>query len=173
VSERENGSVRSPFKLLDYYVEADAAIFRGRDQDIFETTSRLASRDVAIIYGPSDIGKTSLILAGIFPHVRSLGWRCVYVRALTDPFVDLVTSLNQQLGLGVDETSIASRLQEFVVAAPLLIAFDQFEEFFIRFQGRGSVKDRFIDLIADICVMERIRLSPAVQPSRGLFGKIR
>jgi hypothetical protein len=145
-----SGSARFPFKLLDYYVEADAAIFGGRDQDIFEATSRLASRDIAIIYGPSGIGKTSLILAGLFPHVRSLGWRCAYVRTLTDPFVDLVTSLNQELGLAIDETNIASKLQDFVVAAPLLIAFDQFEEFFIRFQNRSSLKDRFIDLVAEI-----------------------
>jgi hypothetical protein len=150
--------VRSPFKLLDYYVEADADIFGGRGQEIFDITARLASRGILVLYGPSGFGKTSLIQAGVFPSVRRLGWHCAYVRTLTNPFVDLTAALEEQLGTRIiggkpdtdPSSNIIERIKAYADEAPLLITFDQFEEFFIRFQNNRDLKTAFIELIAEI-----------------------
>ena len=140
----------SPFKLLGSYVEADVDIFGGREQEIFDITARLASRGMLVIYGPSGIGKTSLIQAGIFPHVRDLGWSYAYVRVLTDPLADLATALTQRLGplTGPERTDVIERIAGYADRAPLLIAFDQFEEFFTRLQA--NLRDAFISMVADL-----------------------
>ena len=142
---------RSPYKLLEYYGEEDAKIFGGRDQEIFDIMALLASRGILILFGSSGVGKTSLTLAGIFPAVRALGWRCVYVRTLVNPLADLATSLAAQLGGQQEVIDSAAKLVEWMRAnagkSPILIALDQFEEFFIRFQNDLSQKEAFIDTI--------------------------
>jgi hypothetical protein len=147
-------AVLSPFKLLDYYVEADADIFGGRDQEIFDITARLASRGILVLYGPAGIGKTSLIQAGVFPCVRRLGWRCVYVRTLTNPLVDMATAMGEQLSSTINYSSDLNEIIETIAAiaknAPLLIAFDQFEEFFIRFESNADLRNAFISVIAGV-----------------------
>jgi hypothetical protein len=147
-------AVLSPFKLLDYYVEADADIFGGRDQEIFDITARLASRGILVLYGPAGIGKTSLIQAGVFPCVRRLGWSCVYVRTLTNPLVDMTTAMGEQLSSTINYSSDLTEIIETIAAiaknAPLLIAFDQFEEFFIRFENNADLRNAFISVIAGV-----------------------
>ncbi|CAB3761429.1 hypothetical protein [Paraburkholderia humisilvae] len=141
----------SPYKLLEYFVEADAPVFGGRDQEIFDITARLASRGVLVLYGPSGIGKTSLIWAGVFPSARKLDWECVYLRTLTDPVADLSSALTEQLGLdarqGETPLQLADRLAARNSTRPLLIALDQFEEFFIRFQNDAALKEAFVETI--------------------------
>jgi len=147
-------AIRSPFKLLDYYVEADADIFGGREREIFEITAALASRDILVLYGPAGVGKTSLIQAGVFPAVRRLGWSCVHVRTLTNPLIDLTTAIADQLDLTInrsgDSTGIVKAIDAIAKKTPLLIAFDQFEEFFIRFENNADLRNAFISIIADL-----------------------
>jgi hypothetical protein len=147
-------AILSPFKLLDHYVEADADIFGGRDQETIDITARLASRGILVLYGPAGIGKTSLIQAGVFPCVRRWGWNCVYVRTLTNPLVDMTAALRDQLSSTINCSSDLTEIIETIAAiaknAPLLIAFDQFEEFFIRFESNSDLRNAFISVIAGI-----------------------
>src|SRR5262249_33720225 len=153
-------AIRSPFKLLDYYVEADADIFGGREREIFEITAALASRDILVLYGPAGVGKTSLIQAGVFPAVRRLGWSCVHVRTLTNPLIDLTTAIADQLDLTInrsgDSTGIVKAIDAIAKKTPLLIAFDQFEEFFIRFENNADLRNAFISIIADLASRKEI-----------------
>ena len=168
-------AIRSPFKLLDYYVEADAGIFGGREREIFEITARLASRGILVLYGPPGTGKTSLIQAGVFPSVRRLGWSCVYVRTLTNPIVDMTTAMTEQLGLTInfssDSTGLVKMAEAVTKKAPLLIALDQFEEFFIRFEKNTDVRHAFISAIAAVASGDEIDCRILFSLREDYFGK--
>lgn len=68
---------RSPFPGLESFTESDAGVFFGRDREIGELYDRLhpsatgrASRFVGVI-GPSGVGKSSLVHAGLVPRLTS------------------------------------------------------------------------------------------------------
>jgi WD40 repeat protein len=75
-------SDRSPYPGLEAFTERDAAVFFGRDVEVAELLERLhpvvpaqANRLVAVV-GPSGVGKSSLIQAGVLPRLRQRrgGW---------------------------------------------------------------------------------------------------
>src|SRR6266704_2548189 len=75
-------SDRSPFPGLEAFTEQDSAVFFGRDAEIAELLERLnpvvaarANRMVTVV-GPSGVGKSSLVEAGIVPRLRQRrgGW---------------------------------------------------------------------------------------------------
>lgn len=78
-------SDRSPFPGLEAFTEQDSAVFFGRDTEVTELLERLhpvvaaqANRLVAVV-GPSGVGKSSLVQAGVAPRLRQRrsGWLVV------------------------------------------------------------------------------------------------
>lgn len=141
MSPRDSLAKASPFKFLDYYTEPDAHIFGGRDDDTRNVVAQLSKAPTLVLYGQSGTGKTSLVLAGVFPHLRKTGWLPVYVRILRDPIRDtlaaITTAFDDKGGEGGETLKTAlGRLTESHKA--VVLVFDQFEEFFIRFTKDGS-----------------------------------
>ena len=75
-------SDRSPFPGLEAFTEQDSAMFFGRDAEIDELLERLhpvvaaqANRMITVV-GPSGVGKSSLVQAGMVPQLRKRrgGW---------------------------------------------------------------------------------------------------
>jgi hypothetical protein len=86
---------KAPYKFLDYFTEAEADIFCGRDVES-QLAFRLAlSGRVLTLFGPSGAGKTSLLLAGVLPRLKHEGDSVLYLRALDDPLLAL-----RQAGVG-------------------------------------------------------------------------
>ena len=112
----------SPYPGLTPYSEDRAPDFFGRDDEIRRGVDRLRQNNFLAIVGPTGIGKTSLINAGIVPALRSLNPPAydpiVHCRLGSDPVVGITTALRQLHDLG---TASAPR--------PLLIV-DQFEELY-------------------------------------------
>lgn len=140
-----------PYKFLNYYEERDRATLGGRDQDAMEWASRLAYHRTCVLYGKSGLGKTSLLLAGVFPLLREREYQPVYVRTLVNPTSDLLTSICQQCDV---DTSSANDLNEVlrIISSQrtVVIVLDQFEEFFIRFGGSPTVRDAFIKAVSSV-----------------------
>lgn len=146
----------SPFQRLDYYTKNDAARFAGREDEINAVVTGVLSFDTFVLYGRSGLGKTSLILAGIFPELEKRGFKPVYSRVL-----DLsIAEFRQRL-----ETAIGDDSKHVV------LVLDQFEEFFIRIREEDAAKAErrdaacreFASMLADLVERARGRL-------RILFG---
>jgi len=127
-----------PYKLLDYYEAKDAAIFFGRGQETGHLTSLIHAHRLALVYGASGTGKTSLLLAGAAPRLERAEppYETIYVRAFEDPALVIRRAVRRRL----PEANLPqnSSLLDYLDAGTqalertLVIVLDQFEEFFIR-----------------------------------------
>src|SRR5829696_8059848 len=62
----------NPFKGLESYEEGDALYFFGRDGEREVITHRLLISCLTVIYGPSGVGKSSVLRAGVINKLRLL-----------------------------------------------------------------------------------------------------
>lgn len=128
-----------PYKGLQPYTEGDRRYFfgRGRDQGII--SSNLFAASVTVFYGASGVGKSSVLLAGVVPRLREEPRTAVVVVFNNWQADDFREALKGQIArdAGVSTVDIALPLDEFLaqtqraVAMPMLIIFDQFEEYFL------------------------------------------
>jgi hypothetical protein len=141
-----------PFKFLDFFTDTpeDRRRFGGREREIRELVARIANEWTLVLYGRSGIGKTSLLLTGIFPELETRGYRPVYARTLTDPIRDLCRAVGEKCGNGGPEEDLRAAVEQAVAGGPLVIVLDQFEEFFIRFRDRPEVRAAFIEAIGSL-----------------------
>jgi hypothetical protein len=63
----------TPYVGLVPYKEEDAAFFFGRDDERAVITGNLRASRLTILYGPSGVGKTSLLQAGVVHDLRARG----------------------------------------------------------------------------------------------------
>ena len=65
----------TPYVGLVPYGEDDAGFFFGRDEEKRIVTANLRASRLTILYGPSGVGKTSLLQAGVVHDLREAGAR--------------------------------------------------------------------------------------------------
>ena len=63
-------AMTSPYRGLTPYTEADAAYFFGRTREIAAVAANLEVSRLTIFYGPSGVGKTSVLRAGVIHQLR-------------------------------------------------------------------------------------------------------
>ena len=86
-------SVAGPYRYLDYFLEEDHLSFAGREEDIAEVAARASADEPFVLYGRSGLGKTSLLLAGVFPVLRDRNLHPIHIRTLDEPTYDLRTAI--------------------------------------------------------------------------------
>lgn len=158
----KNDEVRpSPYVGLRQYTEFESPIFFGRDRDRKVIASNLVASRLTLLYGPSGVGKSSLLNAGVVADLRALAdkdaedgavpflviafnsWRDDPAAALLD-CIATAAALVGYRGSPVDTgTPLAAALRAWTerLGCDLLIILDQFEEYFL-YQGHGG-HDRF------------------------------
>ncbi len=135
------GPVLCPFKGLAAFEGSDADFFCGRDRLVSELIARLAEWPLVGILGPSGIGKSSLLRAGVLPALRggalpgSAGWRQVLLRPGDHPCAEL----ERALGGSVEQALRGLRAEERIV-----VAVDQLEELFTACE-REPERRRFLE----------------------------
>lgn len=174
MSESSIASTQSPWPGLNPFTESQQELFRGRRSESDELLRRVKRRPLTVLFGQSGLGKTSLVQAGLFPRLRHEGMLPIAVRLDYDPKAPpLAEQVLAELGRASEsakEISIArpasgETLWEFfhrrknaiqtANGRPLtvVLAFDQFEEFFTLGKedsdqaGRGSA---FLAQLADL-----------------------
>ena len=127
---------RSPYQGLIPYDEADTPFFFGREKETRLIVANLFAAPLTLLYGPSGVGKSSILRAGVIPRLRQESdvivipfntWQGEPISSLTRavhvacPDVPLGTSTSFTDSLLACATQLDRQL---------IILLDQFEEFF-------------------------------------------
>ena len=154
--------VRNPYKGLASFDEVDAADFVGRDDLIDEVIATLAERPLVAVVGPSGIGKSSLVRAGVVPRLRggaihgSGSWLITELVPGADPIGALASALRRlavRPAEGIDRmlrsepSALAVAVEQHLPAkVPVLLVIDQLEELFTLTRDPDD-RVRFLDLL--------------------------
>ena len=146
--------VTAPYKGLVPYDEDDALFFFGREREREIIAANLRAARLTVLYGPSGVGKSSVLRAGVQSHLRWTSKEIPSERGIPafvvivfdswrdDPIPSLLkqveTAVSEALGEEVAEgvpvsRSLGSALQVSSerLGGELLIILDQFEEYFL------------------------------------------
>lgn len=159
---------------LESYNEDNATLFFGRDTEIEELSNSIFHHNQTIIYGPSGIGKSSIIKAGVMSLARKNDFLPVYIRLSFNEDADpsyarqIITAILEEAKKNdveiepiidyVDPKDVS--LWEFfhcnrfvniydLPVIPLMII-DQFEEIFTLSRDKLET-DRFFKNISELC----------------------
>jgi WD40 repeat protein len=136
----------SPYKGLAPFEDSDldALLFFGREQESEVIAANLMAARVTVLYGPSGVGKSSVLRAGVAHRLRQeQGVEVVVSSTWTgDPVAALIEAT------GGSDGSLASALGEAAAHAggDLYLILDQFEELFL-YHPRGG---RFAEQLAEV-----------------------
>jgi len=163
----------NPWPGLIPFSEADRAYFHGRRQETDELLRLVFRQRLSVLFGLSGLGKSSLLLAGLFPALRREGVFPVYVRLdFSIAELDLTNQVNEALlreaakaGIETPPAQADDTLWRYLhrvnadfwdarnrPVVPLLV-FDQFEEIFTLGQADGvrrKAVENFLDQLADL-----------------------
>jgi WD40 repeat protein len=132
----------SPYRGLAAFVdsETDALFFFGREREIEIIASNLIAARLTVLYGPSGVGKTSLLRAGVAQRLRSEGAAIAVVSSWSgDPIAGLLAAVEREVRrVAPDVTSpplgsVGEILSGWTrrLGADLYLVLDQFEEYFL------------------------------------------
>ncbi len=138
-TEEESGegpSAQAPYRGLSSFTAADSANFFGREREAQAFANRLRILPLMAVVGPSGVGKSSFVQAGVVPLLE--GAHVLTVRPGPNPLASLETRLRQEgirlEGLRRELTAnprmLGRKLEEAAVArgGQVLLVVDQFEE---------------------------------------------
>ena len=89
----------APFKGLEFFDEADARLFFGRDALTAELVEKLASGRFLGVVGASGSGKSSLIRAGVVPSIRArtdTDWTITVLTPTARPLEALAVAMTRE-----------------------------------------------------------------------------
>ena len=142
----------SPYKGLMPYTKDDAAYFFGRERERELITANLMASRLTLLYGPSGVGKSSVLNAGVIHSLQQRAFADVQAGRRPDSVVvafsswrdDPLQGLKNQITKSIKEVvpemaaqQAAQGLSDFIrewterVDSELLIILDQFEECFL------------------------------------------
>jgi WD40 repeat protein len=131
----------SPYKGLAPFddSELDALLFFGREREIEVIVANLMASRLTVLYGPSGVGKTSLLQAGVAHRLRREQHAIVVVfSAWTgDAVANLLDAVEAAVGDGAGPLRRGVPLADALAAwtrrldAELYLVLDQFEEYFL------------------------------------------
>ncbi|MGZ8846347.1 MAG: nSTAND1 domain-containing NTPase [Pyrinomonadaceae bacterium] len=143
----------TPYKGLMPYTKEDEPFFFGRTRERDLIAANLMASRLTLLYGPSGVGKSSVINAGVVPQLQELARKNIRARGVADSIVivfsswrdDPIEGLKQQISAAVREIlpgvqapiTDASNLTDYlekwieITGTELLIILDQFEEYFL------------------------------------------
>ena len=140
-----------PFRFLDYYDVEDSDIFFGREKETRILLADILVSRLVVLFAPTGTGKTSLINAGVRSRLVEQGYATFLVRVHGDPTASTREELFSHIDLKSPEGEHLSDQLENVaehLGRPIVVFFDQFEEFFIYVYNQDRPKGR--EFIADI-----------------------
>jgi WD40 repeat protein len=133
----------SPYKGLAPFddSDADALLFFGRDRDSQIIAANLVASSLTVLFGPTGVGKTSILRAGVAHRLRrEAGVDVVMQSAWTsDPVLALRRALDRAMGEEV------------------FLVLDQFEEYFLYHDGDATFVEELAEVTRRVNVLIGIR----------------
>ncbi len=141
-----------PYVGLDPFGAGDREYFFGRDRDIDLIVANVEAFRLTLLYGPSGVGKSSVLGAGVVPKLaeRSEGrpalvialnsWRDDVSRALDVETWQAATAAGLTLPPTDPAAPLAERLQTWAehIRGDVFCVFDQFEDYFLYHDKPGE-----------------------------------
>jgi predicted Ser/Thr protein kinase len=157
---------RNPYPGLAPFTESDAQRFFGRELEIETLVVKLQRLHMLALIGPSGVGKTSLLRAGVFPALPR-GWAAAFCTPGVSPFVALGQSLATEFTNDPEAVRACFRFEELDVAVSMfsrwrstkpeaLLVIDQFEELFT--QNPPEVQIKFTELLGRLALVADVRV---------------
>jgi transcriptional regulator with XRE-family HTH domain len=141
--ERSPGGVgRAPYRGLSSFRAEDADLFFGRETLVAEVVDRITAHRVTVVLGPSGVGKSSLLAAGVLPALRcgseqvAAKLRPVVMAPGEHPWASLFGQLAISTGPDVARDAdagmavVAAAVDDLPDDTALLVVVDQFEELY-------------------------------------------
>ena len=167
----------TPHRGLQPFTRRETAVFFGRSRairELYNLVTDPGTQPVILYYGPTGVGKSSVLAAGLLPRLE-LGHEVLYLRR--DSNLGLLRTLRMGLAPGdrMDQPSTASELAELWRACerpdrPLVVVLDQAEEAFTHpamgSHGRGPDSE-----LEDLLEAVRVTFT-GVDPARRPRGKL-
>ncbi|HZF14052.1 MAG TPA: SIR2 family protein [Thermoanaerobaculia bacterium] len=147
-----------PYKFLDSYALEDSGIFFGRERETRVLLSDVLVNRLVVLFARTGTGKTSLINAGVRPRLKQQGYETFFVRVERDPTESARAEILMRSGFsGLQGERLSDQLENFVqvLKKPIVLFFDQFEEFFLYTYRPDPEKGRAF--IADVARLYRNR----------------
>jgi WD40 repeat protein len=125
----------SPFKGLSAFddSEVDALLFFGREREREIVVANLIASRLTVLYGPSGVGKSSLLRAGVARSLRELPEKplvLVFSRWSDDPATALAAAIGTATGTG-QNGSVLELLERAQSGRDVYLVLDQTEEYFL------------------------------------------
>ncbi len=153
-------ALAAPFRGLAPFgdTELDALLFFGRERETEIAVANLLASRLTILYGPTGVGKSSLLQAGVARRVHELGgrraigrgpdsaaivfsaWADDPIAALAEAIADEVTGLiERSVPRPPSGTSLADVVEYWaaVLDGDLYLVLDQLEEYFVYSENGG------------------------------------
>jgi GAF domain-containing protein len=127
-----------PYRGLEPFREEDNLFFFGREEDIETVASNVLGARLTVLYGPSGVGKSSLLQAGVAPLLRTHSHtQCVIFRDWQRPrFESRLSAQIERLIEGAVPGGRDQRINETLrksvrrSRATIAVLLDQFEDYF-------------------------------------------
>jgi len=138
---------RSPYPGLAAYATGDADHFVGREREVETLANRLVRAPLIAVLGPSGVGKSSFIHAGLIPRLDEQH-RVLTMRPGRHP-MHVLASLPPVSGDSQDESALVARLRELGESAQrgLVLVVDQLEEL-VTLCADADERRRFAETLA-------------------------
>jgi WD40 repeat protein len=143
----------SPYKGLSAFddTELDALFFFGRERETEIVVANLIASRLTVLYGPSGVGKSSLLRAAVARSLRSLPEEplvVVFSRWSDEPATALAEEVAAAAGLDPGGTAVES-LERAQSARDVYLVLDQMEEYFL-YQSAEKGRETFGDVLSSV-----------------------
>jgi DNA-binding winged helix-turn-helix (wHTH) protein/WD40 repeat protein len=162
----QSGTERVPYPGLSAFTEADADVFFGRDAEIAAMWRRIAGHRLLAVVGPSGVGKSSFVRAGVIP-TAPVGWRhlictpgdrplMAIARALAPQAENDPSRVDELLRFDDPDVALATLSRWRATADHAMLVVDQFEELFTL--NPRETQTRFVELLIRLVTAARIHV---------------
>lgn len=163
ISDYKEPIPKAPYKFIESFGQNDEEIFFGRDIELDEFLKHVKRSRLTLLYGKSGVGKTSFILAGLFPKLLYLkDYLPIYLRCSKNPLKSIKKAIliNAEKEAGIlksksqlyslSENELNRLITELYksINKELVIVIDQFEEFFTTLSDR--TRNHFIAIFKNL-----------------------